>query len=120
MRGRDELEIVLNKTGKETEEKYDRLARLDLALKYEEKEVRAFVYFKILKLFHSTFLFIDYTTFKFVAHANCQQKLTEVWYTGLRPVSKMSDIFFLLFILAILILLPFFLVAFIFVPKSKV
>ena len=39
MRGRDELEIVLNKTGKEHEEKYERLARLDLALKYEEKPV---------------------------------------------------------------------------------
>lgn len=39
MRGRDELEIVLNKAGKETEEKYERLARLDLALKYEEKPV---------------------------------------------------------------------------------
>lgn len=39
VRGRDELEIVLNKTGKEHEEKYERLARLDLALKYEEKPV---------------------------------------------------------------------------------
>ena len=40
VRGRDELEIVLNKTGKEREEKYERLARLDLALKYQEKPVR--------------------------------------------------------------------------------
>jgi hypothetical protein len=39
VRGRDELEMVLNKTGKETEEKYERLARLDLALKYQEKDV---------------------------------------------------------------------------------
>lgn len=39
IRGRDELEIVLNKTGKEEEEKYERLARLDLALKYKEKPV---------------------------------------------------------------------------------
>ncbi len=39
VRGRDELEILLNKTGKETEEKYERLARLDLALKYQEKPV---------------------------------------------------------------------------------
>jgi hypothetical protein len=39
VRGRDELEIVLNKTGKETEEKYERLARLDLALKFKEKPV---------------------------------------------------------------------------------
>lgn len=39
VRGRDELEIVLNKTGKEAEEKYERLARLDLAIKFEEKPV---------------------------------------------------------------------------------
>lgn len=39
IRGRDELEIVLNKTGKEGEEKYERLARLALALKYHEKPV---------------------------------------------------------------------------------
>ena len=39
IRGRDELETVLNKTGREDEEKYVRLARLDLALKYKEKPV---------------------------------------------------------------------------------
>jgi hypothetical protein len=39
VRGRDELEIVLNKTGKENVEKYDQLARLDLALRYQEKPV---------------------------------------------------------------------------------
>jgi hypothetical protein len=42
VRGRDELEIVLNKTGKETEEKYKRLARLDLAIKYQEMPVKSF------------------------------------------------------------------------------
>ncbi len=46
VRGRDELEIVLNKTGKETEEKYDRLARLDLAIRYEEKPVSFTYHFK--------------------------------------------------------------------------
>lgn len=39
VRGRDELEIILNKTGKENEEKYERLARIDFALKYQEKPV---------------------------------------------------------------------------------
>ena len=39
VRGRDELEIVLNKVGKESEEKYERLARLDFALKYQEMPV---------------------------------------------------------------------------------
>ena len=51
VRGHDELEIVLNKAGKESEEKYKRLARLDLAIKYEEKPVSVvsfflFIYFK--------------------------------------------------------------------------
>jgi hypothetical protein len=39
VRGKEELEVVLNKTGKENEEKYERLARLDLALKYQEMAV---------------------------------------------------------------------------------
>jgi len=39
VRGRDELEICLNKVGKENEENYKRLARIDLALKYEEMPV---------------------------------------------------------------------------------
>ena len=46
VRGRDELEIVLNKCGKETEEKYERLARLDLAIKYEEKPVNELINLK--------------------------------------------------------------------------
>ena len=39
VRGRDELEIVLNKVGKENEERFERLARIDLALKYQEMKV---------------------------------------------------------------------------------
>ena len=39
VRGRDELEIVLNKTGKENEEKFQLFARLELALKYQEMPV---------------------------------------------------------------------------------
>ena len=39
VRGRDELEIVLNKIGKENEDRYERLARIDLALKYQEMKV---------------------------------------------------------------------------------
>jgi hypothetical protein len=40
VRGHDELEIILDKTGKEADEDYELLARLDLALKYEQKPVR--------------------------------------------------------------------------------
>ena len=94
VRGRDELEIVLNKTGKETEEKYERLARLDLAVKYREKP--------------------------FVAHPNCQQKLTEIWYTGLRPVSKMPSYLVMLLLFGFLVFSPFLLVAYMFAPKSKI
>ena len=52
IRGRDELEIVLNKTGKEGEEKYERLARLALALKYHEKPLREIivVFFFVFKI----------------------------------------------------------------------
>jgi hypothetical protein len=39
VRGRDELEIILDKTGKESEEKYERLARIDLAIRFQEKPV---------------------------------------------------------------------------------
>ena len=37
--GRDELDICLNKTGKETEEKYKLLGRMELALQYQEMPV---------------------------------------------------------------------------------
>jgi transient receptor potential cation channel subfamily C protein 4 len=94
VRGRDELEIVLNKAGKETEEKYDRLARLDLAIKYSEKP--------------------------FIAHANCQQKLDEIWYTGIRKISKMNHMLVFLLVCLFIILLPFITIVYIFAPNSKV
>ncbi len=61
VRGRDELEIVLNKTGKETEEKYERLARLDLAIKYQEKPVS----FQAIR-FLSDFIFLQTVYFYLV------------------------------------------------------
>ena len=39
VRGRDELEIVLNKVGKENEENFILLGRFDLAIKYGEMDV---------------------------------------------------------------------------------
>ena len=38
-RGKEELDIILNKCGKETEEKYKLLARLELAINFKEKPV---------------------------------------------------------------------------------
>lgn len=116
VRGRDELEIVLNKTGKETEEKYERLARLDLALKYEEKPVN-----NILNKYNFLpFNQINFCFFKFVAHSNCQQKLVEIWYTGLRKVSKMNQLFTFLLLFVFLIMLPFNIGVYLVAPKSKV
>ena len=94
VRGRDELDIVLNKTGAENEEKYDKLARLDLALKYNEKP--------------------------FVAHSNCQQKIVEIWYTGVRKVSKMRMIVKISLVLVHLITLPFTSMIFLISPDSKI
>lgn len=39
IRGKEELEIVLNKSGKDDEEKYYPLARFDLAIRFGEKKV---------------------------------------------------------------------------------
>jgi hypothetical protein len=64
VRGRDELEIVLNKTGKEHEEKYEQLARLDLALKFQEKPVRiAFFFYQTLSLIKQHFFLLHDTLF---------------------------------------------------------
>ena len=57
VRGRDELEICLNKVGKENEEKYKRLARIDLALKYQEMPVR--ILFKDIIYFHLNILKVN-------------------------------------------------------------
>ncbi|CAF3440747.1 unnamed protein product [Rotaria socialis] len=81
VRGHKELDCVLGKTGKETEEKYVLLARLYLAIKYEEKP--------------------------FVAHSNCQQKLVEIWHSDIRNISKLNPLFTLLLLLAYVFILPF-------------
>ena len=43
VRGHDELEILINKTGRDSDlETYERLARFKLALQYNEKKVVSF------------------------------------------------------------------------------
>lgn len=43
VRGHDELEILINKTGRDSDlETYERLARLKLAIQYNEKKVRLY------------------------------------------------------------------------------
>lgn len=64
-------------------------------------------------------LFIKILFFKFVAHPNCQQKLVEIWFTGLRPVSKMNNLIFSLLFICFIFVLPFLIVIYIFAPKTK-
>jgi hypothetical protein len=93
VRGRDELDIILNKTGKESEEKYETLARLDLAIKYRET--------------------------KFVAHSNCQQKLIETWYSGIRSFSKLNQLVFFFLILLYILSIPIVCLLHIVLPRTK-
>ncbi|CAF0998099.1 unnamed protein product [Adineta ricciae] len=81
VRGHQELDCVLGKTGKESEEKYVLLARLYLAIKYKEKP--------------------------FVAHSNCQQKLVEIWHSQLRNLFKLNPLLILLLIISYIFILPF-------------
>jgi len=116
VRGRDELEIFLNKTGKENEEKYALLARLDLAIKYREMPVNIFKYEKSFFYFYIHFIFL----LKFVAHPNCHQKLDEIWHTGLRKITKMNQLFQILLMLAFVAFIPFGSLIYIILPNSKV
>ena len=94
VRGHEELEIVLNKTGRSNEEKYKNLARFDLAIQYQEKA--------------------------FVSHSNCQQKLMEKWYENLSVIKNARLIKRVMFYLAFIICLPFLLLAYYFVPNSRI
>ena len=94
VRGHEELEIVLNKTGLPNEEKYDNLARFDLAIQYEEKP--------------------------FVSHSNCQQKLMEKWYENLTPIKNAHLTKRLFFYMGFIIALPFLSLAYFCFPKSKI
>lgn len=94
VRGHEELEIVLNKTGRPNEEKYEILSRFDLAIQYREKP--------------------------FVSHSNCQQKLTTEWYANLSAIKNTSIFKRVSFYLAYIICFPFVALVFYFFPKSKI
>ena len=50
VRGHDELEILINKTGRDSDqETYERLARFKLALQYNEKKVKSSIVNQKLK-----------------------------------------------------------------------
>ncbi len=93
VRGHEELEIVLNKTGRPSEEKYEVLSRFDLAIQYREKP--------------------------FVSHSNCQQKLIGEWYANLSAIKNIHVFKRALFYLGYIICFPFLVLAYYISPKSK-
>ncbi|CAF2859314.1 unnamed protein product [Rotaria sp. Silwood2] len=94
VRGHEELEIVLNKTGLPHEEKYENLARFGLAIQYREKP--------------------------FVSHSNCQQKLIEKWYENVSIIKNAHIIKRIIFYLGYFICFPFIVLIYQISPKSKI
>jgi len=94
VRGYEELEIVLNKTGRPNEEKYEILSRFDLAIQYKEKP--------------------------FVSHPNCQQKLMKIWYEDLSFIKNTNIFKQAIFFLIYFICFPFLALTYYLFPKSKI
>ncbi|XP_052816254.1 short transient receptor potential channel 7-like isoform X3 [Mya arenaria] len=95
VRGHDELEILINKTGRDSDqETYERLARLKLAIQYNEK--------------------------KFVAHPSCQQKLVSIWYAELRALERSNWFFRTIIVSLITLAYPFFCIMYLIAPKSQI
>ncbi|XP_060073297.1 transient-receptor-potential-like protein [Ylistrum balloti] len=70
------------------------LARLKLALKYEQKQ--------------------------FVAHPHCQQLLTSIWYEGLPGWRKRNGVTKFLLCIGLILLVPFMAVYYLIFPRSKI
>ncbi|KAL4235161.1 anthranilate synthase component II [Mactra antiquata] len=95
VRGHDELEVLINKTGRDSEqETYERLARLKLAIQYSEK--------------------------KFVAHSSCQQKLVSIWYSDLRALERSNWFFRSMLVSLITFAYPFMSILYFFFPRSRI
>lgn len=94
VRGEEELEIVLNKTGLPHEEKYENLARFSLAIQYREKP--------------------------FVAHSNCQQKLVEKWYEDISFLKNANILKQITFYVGYMISFPFIAVIHYISPGAKI
>ncbi|CAL1532323.1 unnamed protein product [Lymnaea stagnalis] len=93
IRTQKELELVLNKTGKPHQEKFESLARFKLALNYKEK--------------------------KFVAHSSCQQRVVRIWYNGMGKLERANWPNRLLMISMFTIAYPFLVLLHIFLPNCK-
>nr|KAG5713048.1 hypothetical protein BaRGS_021842 [Batillaria attramentaria] len=95
IRGHDELQILLNKTGANSEqETYELLARLKLAIRYREK--------------------------KFVAHPSCQQKLVSIWYGDLRTLERSNWFKRAIIVILVTLFYPVLAICYWFAPKTKV
>lgn len=55
-----------------------------------------------------------------MAHPNCQQKLVEIWYTGVRKLIKMNKLIIFLLLIGFIFLIPIGALIFMIAPKSKV
>ncbi|XP_059176496.1 short transient receptor potential channel 6-like [Physella acuta] len=93
IRTQKELELVLNKTGKPHQEKFESLARFKLALKYDEK--------------------------KFIAHPSCQQRIVRAWYTGMGRMERASWTKRIAMIMSFICAYPVLVFLHIFFPRSK-
>ncbi|KAL8623911.1 hypothetical protein ACOMHN_054252 [Nucella lapillus] len=92
-RGTQEVEAVLSDSGELSDR--DPLSRLKMALRYEEK--------------------------KFVAHPNCQQHMTSIWYgSEMGFLQSLNVPMQILYLLLFLPLIPFLCVTYVFVPGGKI
>ncbi|CAG5135895.1 unnamed protein product, partial [Candidula unifasciata] len=93
IRTQKELELVLNKTGKHHQEKYESLARFKLALNYKEK--------------------------KFIAHPSCQQRVVRTWYNGMGKLERAGWPRRLFMTSLFICVYPFLVFLHIFLPSTK-
>ncbi|XP_046582915.1 short transient receptor potential channel 3-like [Haliotis rubra] len=91
-RGTQEVEAVLSESGETTQR--DPLARLKQAIRYEEK--------------------------KFVAHPNCQQHMTSIWYgSEMGFLQSLGWFRKLIYLILFLPAIPFMCIAYVFAPNIK-
>ncbi|XP_076459396.1 short transient receptor potential channel 7-like isoform X2 [Babylonia areolata] len=92
-RGTQEVEAVLSDSGEFSDR--DPLSRLKMAIRYEEK--------------------------KFVAHPNCQQHMTSIWYgSEMGFLQSLNVLMQFLYLLLFIPLIPFLCVTYVFVPGGKI
>nr|KAG5702760.1 hypothetical protein BaRGS_003634 [Batillaria attramentaria] len=91
-RGTQEVEAVLSDSGEATER--DILARLKMAIRYEEK--------------------------KFVAHPNCQQHMTSIWYgSEMGFLQSLNGLMQFIYLILFIPIIPFLCVIYVFVPGEE-